>query len=431
MAALIIPPGPTKAFNLNADEYSFELIGNLLNDYGDIVSLPGVGSKSRQTIVNHPDYIKEIFVTEYKNMQKGAGFDRVKMLLGNGLIVSDGEFWKRQKRMITPIFHKDILKNIYEVMRECNVALLKKWQMAASEKEPINVTKDTCYLALEIILRALFSDDFDKMSENSINPFFVLAEHTERDLDLVVKFRGLTKYVKQCMQDRMDNNRYPADYLSMLMQMEDKITHERMTEKEVIDEVMTLIVAAHETTAATLNWVWCFLSKNKDILVKVNNEIGLVGDQPPEIDQLQKMPYIRQVIDEALRIYPPVWLISREALEDVNIGEYHFESGTNFFISPYYIHRHSAYWQRPNEFIPERFEAEINKNINRYTYFPFSIGQRRCSGEIFALLEMHVHIAYISKHLNLEVVNENTFVLEPRINLRAQKDFHMMATHRH
>ena len=194
---------------------------------------------------------------------------------------------------------------------------------------------------------------------------------------------------------------------------------------------MTLIVAAHETTAATLNWVWYFLSKNKDISAKVNNEIGLVGDQPPKIDQLQKMPYIRQVIDEALRIYPPVWLISREALEDVNIGEYHFESETNFFISPYYIHRHSAYWENPNEFLPERFETEISKNINRYTYFPFSMGQRRCSGEIFALLEMHVHIAYISKHLHLEVINEDTFELEPRINLRAQKDFHMMATHRH
>ena len=431
MATLIIPPGPTKAFNLNANEQSFELIGSLLNDYGDVVSLPSADSKPSQTIVNHPDCIKEIFVTEHKTMQKGAEFDRVKMLLGNGLIVSDGEFWKRQKRMITPIFHKDILKIIYEVMRECNIALLKKWQVAASEQEPINVTKDTCYLALEIILRALFSDDFDKMSVNSINPFFVLADYTERDLDLVVKFRSLTKYVKQCIQNRRDNNRYPADYLSMLMQVEDKITRERMTDKEVVDEVMTLIVAAHETTAATLNWVWYFISKNKDIATKVNSEIGLVSDQPPSIDQLQKMPYIRHVIDEALRIYPPVWLISREALKDVNIGEYHFESGTNFFISPYYIHRHSAYWERPNEFMPERFEPENNKKINRYTYFPFSMGQRRCSGEIFALLEMHVHIAYISKHLHLEVINEDSFKLEPRINLRAQKDFHMMATHRH
>ena len=431
MPALNAPPGPQQAFNLNADEQSFARISEMLDEFGDIVSLSREDNKPAQIILNHPDYIKEVFVTEHKNMQKGTGFERVKMLLGNGLIVSDGEFWKRQKRMITPMFHKDILNNVYETMRECNAAFLQKWQAAASNQETVNVTKDTCYLALEIILRALFSDDFDSMGEENENPFFVLAEHTERDLDLVVKFRGLTKYVRQCMHDRIQNNRYPVDYLSMLMQVEDKVTHQKMTENEVVDEVMTLIVAAHETTAATINWVWYFLSKREDIRNKVKAEIVSVGDSPPEVEQLQAMPYIRQIIDEALRMYPPVWLISREAIEEVELGGYQFCEGTNFFISPYYIHRHSAYWENSEEFMPERFAASNIKNINRYTYFPFSMGQRRCSGEIFSLLEMHLHIAYISKHLNLEAVNEDSFELEPRINLRAQKDFHMMVTHRH
>jgi len=425
------PPGPNEAFSLNADPQSFQNIGEWLQKYGDVFSLNTQQNTTTHILINHPELIKQVFVTEHKSMQKGAGFERVKLLLGNGLIVSDGEFWKRQKRMITPIFHKDILKNIYQTMRECNVVLLQKWQQAADDNKAVNVTKDTCYLALEIILRALFSDDYDEMSYKGVNPFFVLAEHTERDLDLVVKFRGLTKYVKECMKDRISSNRYPVDYLSMLMQMEDKVTHERMTEKEVVDEVMTLIVAAHETTAATINWSWYFLSNNSDALKKVHESSSNVTNQPPEVDELSSMPYIRQVIDEALRMYPPVWLISREATKDIVLGDYQFASGTNFFISPYYVHRHKSYWEHPDVFMPERFSTENEKMINRYTYFPFSQGQRRCSGEIFALLEMHMHIAYVSKHLDLQYINESPIQLEPYINLRAEKDFYMKVSHRH
>jgi len=431
MLANTHPPGPDEAFSLNADPQSFHNIGAWIQQYGDLFSLNTQENSVAHILVNHPNLIKQVFVTEHKSMQKGVGFERVKLLLGNGLIVSDGEFWKRQKRMITPIFHNDILKNIYQTMRECNAELLVKWKQAADEDQSINVTKDTCYLALEIILRALFSDDYDQMSSQGVNPFFVLAEHTERDLDLVVKFRGLAKNVKECMEDRLSNNRYPVDYLSMLMQMEDKNTHERMTEKEVVDEVMTLIVAAHETTAATINWIWYFLSKNGDALRKVREDSCGVTNNPPEIDDLQNMPYIRYVIDEALRLYPPVWLISREALTDIKLGDYQFAAGTNFFISPYYIHRHNAYWENPDLFIPERFSTENENNINRYTYFPFSQGQRRCSGEIFALLEMHMHIAYVSKHLDLQYIDESPIELEPYINLRAKNDFHMKVSHRH
>ncbi len=431
MSKSSLPPGPKQAFSLNADEQSFELIGNLLSEYGDIVSLPSPDGKPPQIIINHPDYIKEIFVTEHKSMQKGTGFDRVKILLGNGLIVSDGEFWQRQKRMIQPMFHKNVLQKVHTTMCECNIRLVENWKAKSEQGESINVTKDTCYLALEIILRALFSEDYDEMSYKGVNPFFVLAEHTERDLDLVVKFHSLGKYVKRCMQDRIQHERYPDDLLSMLMLTEDKITQERMTEKEVLDEVMTLIVAAHETTAATVNWIWYFLSENDQVLASVRDEINRLDSNPPSFEALQNLPYIRQVIDEALRMYPPGWLLSREAIDRVELGGYQLDAGTNIFISPYYVHRHEEFWQSPEQFDPQRFSESHAKQINRYTYFPFSMGQRRCPGEIFALIEMQVHFAYVCKHLDMKYIKDKPIILEPLINLRTQQDFYMQAQPRH
>ncbi len=431
MSKSSLPPGPEQAFSLNADEQSFELIGSLLSEYGDIVSLPSPEGKPAQIIINHPDYIKEVFVTEHKSMQKGTGFDRVKILLGNGLIVSDGEFWQRQKRMIQPMFHKNVLQKVHTIMCECNIRLVENWKTKTEQGKNINVTKDTCYLALEIILRALFSEDYDEMSYKGVNPFFVLAEHTERDLDLVVKFHNLGKYVTRCMQDRIEHERYPDDLLSMLMLTEDKITQERMTEKEVLDEVMTLIVAAHETTAATVNWIWYFLSEYDQVLAGIRDEIDRLESNPPNFEALQKLPYIRQVIDEALRMYPPGWLLSREAIEDVELGGYQLEAGTNIFISPYFVHRHEKFWQQPEQFDPHRFSESNAKQINRYAYFPFSMGQRRCPGEIFALIEMQVHFAYVCKHLDMKYIKDMPITLEPLINLRTQQDFYMQAQPRH
>ena len=420
-----IPLGPKDTFNLNADAASFQLMGQLFEEYGDIVSLKNTHINKPNFLINHPDYIKQVFVTEHHNFQKGTGFDRVKILLGNGLIVSDGEFWVRQKRMIQPMFHKNVLSKVYEIMCQCNVNLLNQWKNAASENRPINVTRDTCYLALEIILRALFSEDYDDMSYKGVNPFFILADHTSRDLDLVVKFHSLGKYITHCMQDRIKNNRYPEDYLSMLMLCEDKITNERMSEKEVLDEVMTLIVAAHETTAATINWIWYYISEDENVSTKILEEIKFVDDTPPNFEALDKLSYIKQVIDEVLRLYPPGWLLSREAMREMELGEYVLEPGSNVFISPYFIHRHPNFWQNPNEFHPDRFSKRNAKNINRYTYFPFSLGQRRCPGEIFALIEMQIHIAYVCKHLELKYIDDKPIVLEPLINLRTERDFHM------
>ncbi len=431
MFANKLPPGPTEAFNLNANEESFALIHKLLLEYGDIVSLPSVGNKPIQIIINHPDYIKNVFVTEHRNMQKGTGFDRVKILLGNGLIVSDGEFWQRQKRIIQPMFHKNVLQKTHNIMCECNVRLLEKWKSNVDRGEPINVTKDTCSLALEIILRALFSEDYEKISSKGESPFFILIEHVERDLDLVVKFNSLRKYVKRFMQDRVESNRYPDDILSMLMLTEDKITQQKMSEKEVLDEVMTLIVAAHETTAATLHWVWYFLSKHSKALDKVHDEIDHLNEDLPSFESVQKLSFIRQIIDEALRLYPPGWLLSRQVTEQIKLGDYMLEAGSNIFISPYFVHRHPAYWERAEQFEPERFSNEKTKKINRYSYFPFSMGQRRCPGELFAIIEMQVHIAYICKHLKPNDIKDQPIALEPLINLRAQEDLYMQAQHRH
>ena len=333
--------------------------------------------------------------------------------------------------MIQPMFHKCVLRNVYEIICQCNERLMSSWKAAAIENKPINITKDTSYLALEIILRSLFSEDYDEMSYKGVNPFFILAEQTARDLDLVVKYHGLGKYIKECMRDRIEQNRYPDDFLSMLMLVEDKVTHQRMTEKEILDEVKTLIMAAHETTAATTNWIWYFLSKYEDVSATILNEIEQIEDDFPNFEELDKLSYTKQVIDEVLRLYPPVWLLSREVVTNTELGEYQLTSGTNVFISPYYIHRHRDYWSQPTDFYPYRFNAANMKNINRYTYIPFSMGQRRCIGEIFGIIEMKIHIAYVCRHLKLKYIDEKPIRLEALINLRTEDDFFMQVSVRH
>lgn len=428
-----LPPGPENTFNLNADEASFVKMGELFSEYGDIVSVQSEKSKFSYILLNHPDYIKQVMVTDHKKFKKGIGFERVKMLLGNGIIVSDGDFWSTQKEMVKPAFHRKVMQAFSEVMRVASVRLLNEWKQKAAINEQINITQDTSEFALEVILNSLFSEDLKRLCETQgHNPFIVIAEHASRDLELVIKFRALIKYVKIFISDRTSENRYPYDMLSLLMQAKNKKTGIGMDEKALIDEVMTLIIAAHETTAATLNWIWYFISENQHVEQKVLGEVNkLQLGGPPNFQQIEKLAYLRQVINETLRLYPPVWFFSREALVDNTIAGYDIPLGTNVFISPYYMQRHPKYWSNPDQFEPDRFGPDNVKDINRYSYFPFSLGQRRCLGEMFSIIEMQIHIAYICENMRLKYINDQPISLEPLINLRTKNEFLMHGSLRH
>lgn len=429
----IYPPGPDEPFDINTNEESFAKIPQLLAEYGDVCR---VHSKSRNNdiyLVNNPDYIKHILIRNNDNYIKGPGFERVKMLLGNGIIVSDGPFWRRQRRMIQPAFNKKIIAQLSQQIQRCNQELLQRWQEMADQQATINITEEAAQLSLMVILRVLFSDDIDRIiAEQDGNPFAFLTEDLTRDIKVVLKFRALIKLMQDLIDWRRREQPQRFDFLSMFMEARDKDTGEAMTGKELLDELMTFIIAGHETSAITLNWSWYFIANNAKVEQRLLQQIDTAfsGDMP-EFDDLSKLGYVQQAVEEALRHYPPVWLFSRTAVGEDRIGDFYIAPGTDIVISPYYLHRHADYWPNAETYDPERFSAEAQKARHKTAYIPFSAGPRRCIGDFFAIVEMQMHFGLMLPRFHLEYLQERPLELEPHINLRTKHPLHFKINHRH
>ena len=213
--------------------------------------------------------------------------------------------------------------------------------------------------------------------------------------------------------------------LGMLMEARDRKS-QVMPDSQLVSEIMTLIVAGHETTASTLNWTWYLLSKSAEVEEKLSSELNAVpGSVSPEVGDLAKFVYTRQVIEETLRLYPAGWLMTRAALENDQLGDYLVPAGTEIYISPYLIQRHPAFWEAPDRFNPDRFGPDESRTRHPMTMLPFSAGPRKCIGESLARIEMQIHLMTIAKHLRLRSVSEQSIELEAGVNLRNKHDFIM------
>lgn len=422
-----LPDGPAAPYDMQTTAETFAWLKDQIATYPDIFSVKPEKRKDTALLVNNPDYLKQILVSKHDRYQKGVGFERVKMLLGNGVIVSDGPFWRKQRRMIQPAFGKDVIEKLIDQVKQANLVLLEKWTSLAESNAIINITDETNELALDIILRALFSDDLDEIFEqHGGNPFSMLTEDSERDLKMAVKFRGLTKIVEQIIQQRRDSTADRLDFLSVFMDARDKETGEAMSDKELIDEVMTIIVAGSETSATTMNWTWYCLSQHNAVETKLHAEIDNASyEQAPGFEHVMELGYVRQVVEEVLRLYPPVWLYTRKAIEQDKLGDFDIVPGTDIFISPYYLHRHTDYWDNPEEFDPERFETEKAKQRHKFAYIPFSAGPRRCIGDFFGIIETQLHFGLLARHFKLTFVNDHPVELAPEINLRTKFPINM------
>lgn len=417
-----IPPGPTERFDLNMTGESFERIAGLISEYGDICRIQSQTRKSDSYLINNPDYIRHVLLKNHENYVKGVGFDRVKMLLGNGIIVSDGPFWRRQRRMMQPAFNRKVIGRLSEQIKRCNRELFQQWSQQAERQEVINISEVASELALQIILRALFSDDLDTLiDQQGGNPFSILTEDPARDMQLVLKFRALTRLLLDLIQRRRQDKPERFDFLAMFMDSRDKETGAEMTDRELLDELMTMIVAGHETSAITLTWVWYFISQYADVEEKVHAEVDKgTYEDVPDFKDLDQLSYVKQVVEEALRYYPPVWLFTRKSIDDDMLGEYFIPAGSDIFISPYYLHRHPDFWVDADRFDPERFAAEKIKDQNKHAYIPFSAGPRRCIGDFFATVEMQMHVGLMARHFRLEYVEQPPLELAAEINMRAR-----------
>jgi cytochrome P450 len=421
------PPEAELQFDIGATDDSLERMIELFARYGDTYRVFSPARKAHTYVVHHPDDVKRVLVSNHRNYTKGMGLDRVKILLGKGLMTSEGDLWKRQRYMMQPFFHRRVITEFAQTLEKANDRFIARWEALAARGEPVNITDEMSELTLDIVLRSIFGRDLDRLSEQAGgNPFDLVTKDQERNLQFAFKFRSLAKVVASLMERRRSTGEEHFDYVGMLMSARDKDTGDPMSDRELIDEVMTLIVAGHETTASGLNWTWYLLSQNPEAEARLHAEIDAAPDMStPNLAQMESLAYTQQVVNEALRLYPPGWLLSRRAIEADVLGGYDIPAGSNVLLPLYLLHRDGRFWKDPERFWPERFAPEHEAERPRFSYMPFAAGPRHCIGETFALYEMLMHLYKVARRYRLTYVPDKPLELEAQINLRTLHPLHM------
>jgi len=414
-------------FDVGSTEDSLERMIELFARHGDTYRVYVPARRSYTYVIHHPDDVKRVLVSNHRNYTKGLGLDRVRILLGKGIMTSEGELWKRQRYMLQPLFHRRVITEFASVIAAANDRFIARWQLLAHQGQPVNLTDEISELTLEIVLRSIFGRDLDTLTQQpGGNPFEVVTREPARDLQFAYRFRSLGKLVAQLIARRRAQAEEHFDYLGMLMDARDKESGEPMGERELIDEVMTLVVAGHETTASGLNWTWYLLSQHPQAEARLHAEIDAAPEMPaPTLAQMEALAYTQQVISEALRLYPPGWVLSRRTIAADVLGGYAVPPGTNVLLPLYLLHRHPRFWRDPEAFEPSRFAPEHEATRPRFAYMPFAAGPRHCIGETFALYEMLIHLYKVARRYRLSYVPDKPLELEAQINLRTRHPLHM------
>jgi cytochrome P450 len=425
-AAEALPPLAADAFDVGSTPDSLERLQAVAATAGDIFRVRMPGRHADAWILNNPEDIHTVLLAHHERYAKGLGLiDRVAILLGNGIIVSHGELWKRQRRMIQPAFTKRAHATFASVICARLDLELQDWRRRARAGEVLEITSALSRMALDIVLRAIFSGDLEWLFERAGgNPFDIIVDDTARDLRFAYRYRSLGKYVAELARRRAAEATPREDILGALVAGRDRDTGEPMSERQLIDEVMTMIIAGHETSATAMNFTWYLLSRHPEVEQRLHAEIDALPDAPLlSFEESRALRYTRAMIEEAMRLYPPVWLLTRRALEPDTLSGYALPAGTDVMFSPYILHRHPRHWDAPEAFRPERFLAADPRD--RYIYIPFGAGPRRCLGEEFSLYEMSVHFARVARHLRLLPADTEPMELEAAINLRTRLPLRM------
>ena len=419
------PPGPDEPVSLGIDP---ETLGTLLDArrrFGNTILFRKPDGR-KALFVNDPAEIRKILVRQHGRYRKGPGFERVKMLLGNGLIVSDGDTWRRSRTMIQPAFSLANMHRLVEVIVRCCAQRAEKWESVAAEGGTLNVTQETSDFALELILRSMFGADYERhLLTDGTNPFAFLSEDSTRDLRVALKVRELRQLLRRIVEERrgaMEPEEF--DFLSIYLGARDK-DGKPFTDVELLDELVTLIVAGYETSAGTLNWAWYLLAGNEEIHEKLVGEAAARPGARVDAAKVAEMRYTQAVLEETLRLYPPVWLFTRRSLQDDTLGEFAVEPGTDVYLSPYILHRTPEFWTEPERFDPGRFASDGDVKKSERPYFPFSLGPRRCLGEYFSFLEMKIHLGLLSQKFAMTRTDDEPPRLDLGINLRSSTDIHL------
>lgn len=402
-------------------------------DLGDIYQIKVPTRKV--VVVSKPDWIKHILVDNNKNYTKSFAYDSIKIFLGNGLLTSEGEYWKRQRRLAQPAFHKEKLALMFNNMIEQTQKCIDHIDAFADTNQPINLNKELYKLTLDIVNSTLFYNEVDNTTDKIYHLVSKASEIISKRIDLPFQLpewiptannihqKNIIKEMDALFFSIIDRRRQKQetheDLLSMLMEAKDEETGEGMSNQQLRDEILTIFVAGHETTQIALSWTLYLLSKNPDkneILLKEIDET-LKGELPTPIN-IRGLHYLKQVIDESMRCFPPAWIMGRRTIEKDVVNGFEIEPNTNVIMPIYVVHHDASVWEDPYEFKPERFASENLKDKHKYSYFPFGGGPRLCIGNNFAIQEMQVCLAMLLQKYRIEIDENFVPELDPLVTLR-------------
>lgn len=416
------PPGPPPNLLVSLfgalQQNPLDYFSNLARTYGDVSGMR-IGT-FRSFFINHPSLIEDVLVTNSRLYHKGRVLKANKYLFGEGLITSEGDFWLRQRRLSQPAFHRDRVNGYASVMADYTQQMLATWHAG----EQRDVHEDMMNLALRIVCKTLFDADVTRDAKEVgeiISVLLRIASNfgqtvliplwvpTPRNLRAKRGVHRLEKIIYRIIAERRATGRDGisldrGDLLSTLLQVQDE-DGSRMTDRQLRDETITLFLAGHETTAATLSWAWWLLAQNPSVEKRLHDELdGVLGGRPPSIEDLPKLPYLGHVLTETLRLYPTAWGMARLAAEQHEIAGYTVKPGYGVAFAQWVVHRDPRWFDAPLEFRPERWESGLAKQLPRFAYFPFGGGPRQCIGNTFALMEAGIVLATVAQKFRLRVV---------------------------
>ncbi|USK33828.1 cytochrome P450 [Bacillus sp. F19] len=413
----------------------------LLNTHtqGDIVAI-NPHSKNTSYIIHSRDAVKQILTLKEEYFEKGSSARTLGKTLGNGVLTSGGEEHRQQRKMMQPAFHKRKIAGYAETVTSMTQDLIGSWE--SGETRPIH--EDMMNLTLRIIVKTMFgvelspntthitkavSDIIEKTAKSLLTPF------PPPDFLPTVQNRNYKKGVKTLdeladflIEEGMKQS--SGDHLMSLLLETIFENGQSLSKKEIRDQIVTILIAGHETTANLLTWVFALLAKHPNVEERMLRELGFFQNSL-KFEDLKTLSFTNQIIQETLRLYPSAWIMLREAKTDVEISDHLFKKGSIFLISPYVIHRNPAYFPEANQFVPDRFSKDKKDQIPLYGYFPFGGGSRGCIGSQFAMMEAVLISAAVLKHFRLELADERRALKpEPLVSLRIKNGIHMTALKR-
>lgn len=382
----------------------------------------------------NPEFIKHVLQTNQKNYAKSNGYKFMKMGLGNGLVTSEGDYWRKQRRLAQPAFYKTNLENLYVDMNRTMKEYVK--ELDTKRGQTIDFSKEMMTLTATIVLRSLFSVEESEMLDTIYEGMEQMQSHimkqarhplTRWKYYINGEYKTFKKELKVfddlvygIINERRESGESKPDLLQMLMDVEDADTGEKMTDLQLRDELVTMFSAGHETSANALAWTFYLLCKNPAIVAKLKAEAdeALPDGHIPTFADLRNLQYTKQVIEEGMRLYPPAWVIGRKTIKEDVVNGFTVPKGQDVLLEVFLMHRNENVWENPLEFNPDRFTPENIKNRPKHHYLPFGAGPRMCIGNHFAMMEMQLIVATLIQHFDFKLVKNHPVKMDPLITLR-------------